>query len=133
MKNNYKQLTSGEPTALKRSASHALRSSFRLPKKRTANSQFHALNIEQLPSYIPPKAAALLEINLPPPCANKFDNSMTNVETQQKHIKIAAIRKPSVWANGSSSKNVCNDKHHVIIKCLPCFHSLRFLQKKLYD
>ncbi|KAG5674408.1 hypothetical protein PVAND_004382 [Polypedilum vanderplanki] len=100
MKNNYKQLTKSpsEPSLsiLKRSASHALRSSFRLPKKR-ANSQFHALNLEQqLPNYIPPKAAAILQINVPPSNCNSNTNEMLNKEEK---IKIATIRKRSVWAN----------------------------------
>lgn len=110
MKNNYKQLTKSpsEPAILKRSASHALRSSFRLPKKRT-NSQFHALNLEQLPTYIPPKAAALLQINVANHSKNNNNHhhinplKMSKINAEQP-IKIATIRKRSVWANASLSK-----------------------------
>lgn len=110
MKNNYKQLTSSPSSGqlsnnFKRSASHALRSSFRMPVKKRA-SQFQALNLDQLPTHIPPKALKLLQIDLPP--LDKFDNvdklinSTMNVNTES--IKIATIRKKSVWANASTSK-----------------------------
>lgn len=112
MKNNYKQLTTSPTNGhlssnFKRSASHALRSSFRMPvkNKRTA-SQFQALNLDQLPTHIPPKALKLFQIDLPP--LDKFDNvdklikSTMNVSAEP--IKIATIRKKSVWANASTSK-----------------------------
>lgn len=97
--NNYKQLarSPSEPSILKRSASHALRSSFRLPKKRMNNTQFHALNLEQLPSYIPPKAAAILEI--------KVSTNYEKLLNEAHSGKYATIRKRSVWANSSASKN----------------------------
>lgn len=109
MKNNYKQLTRSpsETSILKRSASHAIRSSFRLPKKRMS-TQLHALNLEQLPSYIPPKAAALLEINITNPPIHSTQLTTSNSShllTNESHIKFATIRKRSVWANNSASKD----------------------------
>lgn len=109
MKNNYKHLTTSPPTnshAFKRSASHALRSSFRKPaKNKRTSSQFHALNLDQLPTYVPPKALKLLQIDLPP---LQFDNgsklNKLTMNVSEQPIKIATIRKKSVWANASSSK-----------------------------
>lgn len=111
MKNNYKQLSRSpsEPSisGLKRSASHALRSSFRLPKKRS-NSQLRPLNCESLPLYVPPKAAAILQIDLSSTAlAVKLNcKSEENFVAQYvEPIKIATIRKRSVWANSAASKN----------------------------
>lgn len=114
MKNNYKQLTTSPTTrghhlssSFKRSASHALRSSFRLPvkNKRMTSSQFHALNLDQLPIFVPPKALKLLQIDLPP--LNNVDNLIkSTMNVNGEPIKIATIRKKSVWANASTSKCV---------------------------
>lgn len=122
MKNNYKQLSplknstttttlknkiSGNnfsSSTFKRSASHALRSSFRIPaKNKRSSSQFHALNLDQLPSTIPPKALRLLQIDIP---RNGGDNNSSTITTMSlsNQIKIATIRKRSVWANASVSK-----------------------------
>jgi hypothetical protein len=111
MKNNYKQLTTSPTNGhlssnFKRSASHALRSSFRMPvKSKRTNSQFQALNLDHLPTYVPPKALKLLQIDLPP--LDKFDNDKlikSTMNVSAEPIKIATIRKKSVWANASSSK-----------------------------
>lgn len=102
MKNNYKQLKSppslNNKNTFKRSASHALRSSFRMPvKNKRISGQFNALNLDQLPTSIPPKALRLLQIDLPPP------STINNVSDQ---IRIATIRRKSVWANASASKSL---------------------------
>lgn len=104
MKNNYKQLTSKSPPSrnssggFKRSASHALRSSFRMPAKNSANTKrINALNLDQLPAHIPPKALRLLQIDFPP--CDKID------KLAAMNPKIATIRKRSVWANASLSKS----------------------------
>ena len=92
MKNNYKQLMSkspSEPSVFKRS-NHSFRS-FRLTK-RLNNVQ--TTSCSSLPSYVPPKAAALLEISVPP----KIDNF------PKMPLKVATIRRRSVWANNSASK-----------------------------
>ncbi|KAL7044239.1 hypothetical protein ACKWTF_001845 [Chironomus riparius] len=113
MKNNYRQLTRSpsEPSILKRSASYALRSSFRLPKKRMS-TQLHALNLEQLPSFIPPKAAALLQINITTPSNHTaLLTNPSHLITNESQIKFATIRKRSVWAN-SSAKISLPSSHH---------------------
>lgn len=94
--NNYKQLllskSPSEPSVFKRSTSHSsFRSSFRLTKK---INNVPTLSYSSLPSHIPPKAAALLEIPLPP---------ISNDQNKQK-LKVATIRRKSVWANSSASK-----------------------------
>jgi hypothetical protein len=93
MKNNYKQLSKSpsEPSVFKRS-SQSFRS-FRLTKRlNTAQTA----SCSSLPSYVPPKAAALLEIQLPP----KIDNF------PKMPLKVATIRRRSVWANSTASKTV---------------------------
>jgi hypothetical protein len=96
--NNYKQLlltkSPSEPSVFKRSASHSLRSSFRLTKK---INNVPTLSYSSLPSHIPPKAAALLEIPLPP---------INNDQNKQQKLKVATIRRKAVWANNSASKRL---------------------------
>lgn len=109
MKNNYKQLLSKSPSessVFKRSASQSLRSSFRLPKKR---SHIQAVSCSSLPTYVPPKAAALLEISMPPLSSKQSEKNF--IETSSARInpqplKVATIRRRSVWANSSASKTV---------------------------
>lgn len=95
MKNNYKQLSSKSPSessVFKRSASHSIRSSLRLPRKRNFTE---VANLSSLPPYVPPKAAALLDFPLPPVARNfNFKEPM----------KVATIRRRSVWANSAASK-----------------------------
>lgn len=112
MKNNYKQLKAKSPTGghfssntFKRSASHALRSSFRLPavKNHKRMSQFHALNLDQLPPSVPPKALRILQIDLP----QTVDKLAMNASfTDPLKIKIATIRRRSVWANATASEKI---------------------------
>lgn len=104
MKNNYKQLMSTPPTehsSFKRSASHSLRSSFRLPKKRN-NIPTTTISCSSLPTtFIPRKAAALLDISLPPTKSFSQNNSIKKLP---EPVKVATIRRRSVWANSSASK-----------------------------
>lgn len=110
MKNNYKQLMSKSPSessVFKRSTSHSLRSSFRLPKKRS-NIQTVSCS---LPSYVPPKAAALLEISMPATKSKQSNESFSETETagfrfNPQPLRVATIRRRSVWANSSASKTV---------------------------
>ena len=102
MKNNYKQLSASPTGTFRRSTSHALRSSFRIStknKNKRMSGQFNALNLDQLPSHVPPKALKLLQIDLP--SLNKVEKSIDGSELP---VKIAMIRKKSVWANASTSK-----------------------------
>lgn len=93
-----------ESSVFKRSASHSLRSSFRLPRKR--------MNVElkpscsSLPPYVPPKAAALLQISMPTPNLNQAEsfNEVVTVRKFPEVMKVATIRRRSVWANSSASK-----------------------------
>lgn len=110
MKNNYKHLKAKSPTSghfssntFKRSASHALRSSFRLPaKNKRTSSQFHALNLDQLPPSVPPKALRILQIDLP----QTVDKLAMNANfSDQLQTKIATIRRRSVWANATASES----------------------------
>jgi hypothetical protein len=97
MKNNYKQLMSkspSEPSVFKRSTSHSFRSSFRLTKR---FNNVQAISCSSLPSFVPPKAAALLEISLPA-------NSAKVQDLIKMPMKVATIRRRSVWANSSASK-----------------------------
>jgi hypothetical protein len=89
MKTNYKRLnpSSGGFSEIKHSS---LRSSFRLSKKRV-KTQIDITNLDQLPTHIPPKAASLLQINLP--ASNENINN----------YRVATIRRPSVWANSIAS------------------------------
>lgn len=106
MRNNYKQLSKSpsEPSLFKRSASHSFRSSFRLSKKRNID---HTASCSSLPSFVPPKAAALLEIPLPAKNLNSKQDSDENLNihiNSPKTLKVATIRRRSVWANSSASK-----------------------------
>ena len=107
MKNNYKQLLSKSPSessVFKRSASHSLRSSFRLPKKK---NNFQAISCSSLPPYVPPKAAALLEISTPTQSSKQSKenlNETISVRINHQPLKVATIRRRSVWANSSASK-----------------------------
>lgn len=108
MKNNYKQLLSKSPSessVFKRSASHSLRSSFRLPKKR---SHIQSVNCSSLPPYVPPKAAALLEISMPASSSKQSNNNLCESSgvriNNLQSLKVATIRRRSVWANSSASK-----------------------------
>lgn len=115
MKNNYKHLKTKSPTTghfssgvnniFKRSASHALRSSFRLPtKNKRTSSQFHALNLDQLPPSIPSKALRILQIDLPPTVDKLAMNEIFSDHPLQ--TKIATIRRRSVWANATASESL---------------------------
>lgn len=95
MKNNYKQLLSKSPSdssVIKRSASRSLRSSLRLPRKRNFAE---TSTLTSFPSYVPPKAAALLDFPLPS-SASSFNF--------KEPMKVATIRRRSVWANSAASK-----------------------------
>lgn len=142
MKNNYKPLLSKSPSessVFKRSASHSLRSSFRLPKKR-ANQ---AVGCSSLPPYVPPKAAALLEISMPLANSKQSKENIKEpslVRNNPQPLKVATIRRRSVWANSSASKRVnrledeersfvvslylmCLFSHHLILEIsLPSSH-----------
>lgn len=97
-----------ESSVFKRSTSHSLRSSFRLPKKR---SNIQTVNCSSLPSYVPPKAAALLEISMPATKSKQSNESFSETETagfrfNPQPLRVATIRRRSVWANSSASKTV---------------------------
>lgn len=64
-------------------------------------SQINALNLDQLPDHIPPKAIRILHIDFPP--TDKIDKLLM---TMNEPNKIATIRKRSVWANASLSKSL---------------------------
>lgn len=96
---------SGESSVFKRSASHSLRSSFRLPKKR---NNVQVTTCSSLPTALPRKAAALLDLSFPPSNGQKNIaggfKPEANFEKLPEPLKIATIRKRSVWANSSASK-----------------------------
>lgn len=103
MKNNYKNLSVKSPSenisVFKRSTSNSIRSSLRITRK-NVNPSCDALNVfaySSLPSHIPPKAAALLEIPLP---TIQVRSSLNN----DQKLKVASFRKRSVWANSAASK-----------------------------
>lgn len=111
MKNNYKQLLSTSPkdqhstNAFKRSANNSFRSSFRLAPRKRNNAQTMACS--SLPTQIVPrKAAMLLDISLPP-TSSKPLRSDQNVPKLPQPLKVATIRRRSVWANSSASKIIC--------------------------
>lgn len=119
MKNkNILNKSPNEPFMFKRSASHSLRSSLRIPRKLN-NAQSAVVTNSALPSYIPPKAAALLEIPLPPV------QIRTNGIDQK--LKIAAIRKRSVWANSAASKI-----HQIFAVSLDGFLNILIFEFSLY-
>ena len=102
MKNNYKQLKTKSPTGgqfssntFKRSASQAFRSSFRLS---TVKNHKRALNLDQLPPSVPPKALRILQIDLPP--------TVDKLAMNASFSKIATIRRRSVWANATASEKI---------------------------
>lgn len=105
MKNNYKNLSVKSPSenisVFKRSTSNSIRSSIRITRKNIAPScdTVNAFAYSSLPSHIPPKAAALLEIPLP----TIQVRSTLNLNNDQK-LKVASFRKRSVWANSAASK-----------------------------
>lgn len=102
MKNNYKQLASKSPSeaaVFKRSASQSFRSSFRLTRRK-----HNAPTASSLPSYVPPKAAALLEISIPPATTFSENFNENLVRKGGEPLKVATIRRRSVWANSSASK-----------------------------
>lgn len=102
MKNNYKQLHSESPSVFKRAANYS--SSFRLQRKRS-NSQAADCNL--LPSHLimPPKASALLGFPLPPTTLKPYNHEQCKSHELKKPLKVATIRRRSVWANSSASKN----------------------------
>ena len=107
MKNNYKQLKTKSPTGgqfssntFKRSASQAFRSSFRLS---TVKNHKRALNLDQLPPSVPPKALRILQIDLPPTVDKLAMNASFSDPLQ---VKIATIRRRSVWANATASEKI---------------------------
>lgn len=114
MKNNYKQLLAkspSEPSVFKRSASHSLRSSLRITRKLNNNNApttATTLSYSSLPSFIPPKAAALLEIPLPPLQNRQSCNN-------DQRLKVASIRKRSVWANSAASKRESHTMRNVVM------------------
>jgi hypothetical protein len=125
MKNHYHKL-SDSPTHFKRL--NSVRSSLRFIKKekRTSALKHCVMDDEiltmknQLPNHIPPKAAALLHINLPESRASSKPIQLSNRTKSQELIatdcqpkqqqtsapitRTATIRKKSVWANNVASK-----------------------------
>lgn len=112
MRNNYEKLTSPKDKSgvavlnLKRLGKSSIRASFRMSKRMKSKpilSQNIPLNRDLLPAFIPPKAAALLQIDL------HFEQSHLmahSTGTTLPPIKNATIRKKSVWANNSASKDI---------------------------
>lgn len=114
MRNNYEKLTSPKDKSgvavlnLKRLGKSSIRASFRMSKRMKSKpilSHNIPLNRDLLPAFIPPKAAALLQIDLHFEQA-KQSHSMAHSSdtTPLPPIKNATIRKKSVWANNSASK-----------------------------
>lgn len=130
MKNNYKQLMSAspnEPSAFKRSASHSLRSSLRLPRKRN-NVPISCSSLP--PPFIPRKAAALLDISLPPKNLKALLKDSCSNKKLPEPVKVATIRRRSVWANSSASKIVtttCNIFHRCSVPVIYLTSSSSFL------
>ena len=116
MRNNYEKLTSPKEKSsvavlnLKRLGKSSIRASFRMSKRMKCKPiPIHniPLNRDLLPAFIPPKAAALLQIDLHFEQA-KQSQLMANtslVSASLAPIKNATIRKKSVWANNSASKD----------------------------
>lgn len=119
MRNNYEKLTSpkesGVGLSLKRLGKSSIRASFRMSKRMKSKPipTHIPLNRDLLPTFIPPKAAALLQIDLHSEQTKQLRNQLManaiNVSTVSLHslepVKNATIRKKSVWANNSASKD----------------------------
>lgn len=118
MRNNYEKLTSPKDKSsaavlnLKRLGKSSIRASFRMSKRikcKPIPAHNIPLNRDLLPAFIPPKAAALLQIDLHFEQAKQSQNqsmaNTSNVTVSLQPIKNATIRKKSVWANNSASKD----------------------------
>lgn len=130
MRNNYEKLTSPKDKSsvavlnLKRLGKSSIRASFRMSKRIKCKSipiQNIPLNRDLLPAFIPPKAAALLQIDLHFEQAKQSQNQSMADTSNVTHtvslqpIKNATIRKKSVWANNSASK-----EHFVVVVIKVC-------------